>query len=326
VSKRYRARHGGGMKICVTGANGFIGKKLVQLLSQQGHEVTIISRRENNLFLSKVKLIKGDLLSLDCPLAQFLDDCDIIYNCAGEIHNTEVMEALHVESTQRLIQAVLNQSELKSKIIHWVQLSSVGVYGPVQGKANEERIVTEETSVHPKGTYECTKAQADNLVIQAGNNRFFSYTIIRPSNVFGEDMPNGTLRSIAKMVQRGMFFYIGYLNTMATYVHVDDVVDLLIHCMADPRAKGEIFNISNDCLLEKMIGGIADTLNVNRPWIRFPETLVRIIVKLVKGAPLTQDKINVLVARTHYSTLKLEKKLGFSPKLYVPKVIRGTVA
>jgi nucleoside-diphosphate-sugar epimerase len=311
------------LNICVTGASGFIGRKLVHALCQQGHNVTILSRRSKiNDSFTNITVVNGDLTSTACPLDLFLNECDVIINCAGEISNPDKMTALHVGGTQRLIKAVIKKADQRGKPIHWIQLSSVGVYGPIQGKANRERVVAEESPVNPIGVYESTKSMADQLVIQAAKNPLLTYTIIRPSNVFGQGMPSGTLRALAKIVDKGLFFYIGYSKTISTYVHVDDVVALLLLCLSNPNSKGEIFNISNDCLLEEMIEGISSTLNVSPPWLRLPENLIRAVAWLtspIVKLPLSQEVINVLVARTQYPTLKLKNKLNFQPQVSVPR-------
>ena len=60
------------MQVCVTGANGFIGRYLVGALSHQGHSVRVLTRQEGDTFPADVEVVKGDLTSLDCPLDQFL--------------------------------------------------------------------------------------------------------------------------------------------------------------------------------------------------------------------------------------------------------------
>jgi nucleoside-diphosphate-sugar epimerase len=149
-------------------------------------------------------------------------------------------------------------------------------------------------------------------------------SIVRPSNVFGASMPNPSLRSLGAMVRRGLFFYIGRAGAVATYVHVDDVVATLLCCGTDPRARGETFNLSNDCLLEEMVGGMASAFGVRKPSLRLPEPFVRSGVYLaakIAPIPLTQARIDALVARTRYPCLKLEQKLGFAPRLSVPDSI-----
>jgi nucleoside-diphosphate-sugar epimerase len=314
--------------VAVTGGSGFIGKKLVESLCRDGFNVTLLSRRDDVSFPQEVKVVKGDLTTEDCPLVQFLEGCETVFHCAGELGNEVAMRPLHVDGTRRLLQAVQTSAKQTGKVIHWIQLSSVGAYGPTQSRADSERIVTEETQVNPCGEYEVTKTLSDEMVIQAGKDGYITYSIVRPSNVFGAGMPNQSLRQLAKMVQKGLFFYIGRPGAVATYVHVDDVVEVLQCCGMNDCAKGEVFNVSNDCTIEEMISGMATALAVAVPRLRLPEALVRaaihVVSKVVK-VPLTQERVNALMARTRYPYSKLEQELGFVPRNPVPRMIEEVV-
>ena len=316
------------MKISITGASGFIGRKLVDALRLQNHFISVLSRHSNLKFPADIRVVKGDLTAMNCPLDQLLEDCEVVFHCAGELHNKTAMKQLHVDGTQRLLGAVYKEAFQRKRVIHWTQLSSVGVYGPPQGAANSARIVTEDTPTRPLGEYEITKTISDELVIQAGMSDLMTYSILRPSNVFDAHMPNQSLRSLGTIVRRGLFFFVGRPGALATYVHADDVVEALMRCGTDHRAKGKIFNISNDCLLEEMVNGIASSFGVARPWLRLPESSVRVATHVISKfarIPLTQERINALVSRTRYPYLKLELELGFSPRISVPETIGEVV-
>lgn len=316
------------MKVSITGGNGFIGRRLVDALIKDGHDVSVLSRRVEGVLPADVRIVRGDLTSEDCSLDSFLEGCEVVFHCAGEIQNLAAMKSLHVDGTQRLLQAVLKEAAKNGRVIHWVQLSSVGAYGFSPEHASVERIVTEDTPPEPLGVYEVTKTKSDNIVIQASKGGLLTYSIVRPSKVFGANHPNPSLSSLGAVVRKGLFFYIGRPGAVATYVHVDDVVEVLRRCGIDPRAKAEIFNVSNDCLLEEMIQGIAYTLGVNHPQLRLPEFLVRGVVRIasrISRIPLTQEQINGLVRRTRYPYLKLERKLDFTPRISVPSAIGKAV-
>jgi len=307
------------MKICITGASGFIGQKLVLALCQQGHTITVLSRSKDRVFPDGTRVIIGDLADENCELDQFLDKCDVFFHCAGELHQLDTMKALHIGGTQRLLQAVYKQNKQRITPLHWVQLSSVGVYGPTQGGANKDRVIMEDSSLAPKGEYEITKAGSDELVIHAAADNVMTYSIVRPSNVYGKNMPNNTLRLLINAVRKGVFFYIGKKGAVAPYIHVDDVVNVLIQCGINQQAKGEVFNVSYDCYLEDMITEIAVELGVSKPWLRLPEVFVRSAVLAMKWAklPFTKNGINALVSRTKYPTFKLEQRLGIKPNISV---------
>jgi len=307
--------------VAITGGNGFVGQLLVKKHLLLGDCVRVLSRFETSFF-NEAHVVVGDLTQSGGYLRDFVEGVDVLYHCAGEINDESKMYDLHVSGTSRLLAVA------KENIGRWVQLSSVGVYGPPLGLANSERVVTENTIVRPNGVYEVTKAESDKLVEEACQYSAMSYSIVRPSNIFGSHMSNQSLRSLGAMIKKKQFFYIGKRGAIATYIHVDDVVEVLLRCGVDKRADGEIFNISNDCLFAEVVNGMAFTLGVKQPFIRIPESLVRVAVGIsekVISVPLTKSRVDALVSQTRYSCIKLESELDFIPQVHVPSAIGETV-
>jgi len=317
------------LQVCVTGANGFIGRSLVKTLVLQGYSIRVLTRHHNIIFPEGVQVVTGDLTSPDCSLFQFLTGCDVLFHCAGEIHNVVAMNLLHIGGTDRLLKEILNVQERTRQKIHWVQLSSVGAYGPPQDKKqHNSRIVTETSPTRPVGDYEITKTRSDELVIQAGLSGSITYSIVRPSNVVGPNMTNQSLRGLIQMVKRGLFFYVGKPGAIATYIHVDDVVSSLITCAVNPKACGQIYNLSCDCFLEDMIIIIASVLRVPPPWLRIPEPIIRLLITLFEARlniPLTPSRIDALVNRTKYPSDKIVSDLGFRFSKPMPNAIGDLV-
>jgi nucleoside-diphosphate-sugar epimerase len=312
------------LKICVTGASGFIGKALVEQLCAQGHTVNVLSRVEK-VSTEHKKYFVANLLDENAFLDAFLDEASLIYHCVGEIKNTSLMHGLHVDGTMRLLDALHAKISSTKHTVHWVQLSSVGAYGPPVGAMNERRVVTEETVCKPVGEYEVTKTLADDLLLQfAKTQPLFSYTILRPSNVIASHMPNQSLRSLVSMIRSRFFFYIGTRTAVANYIHLDDVVAVLLLCGEDARAQGQVFNLSNDCALSDMVSTIAKSSGNKPTSLCVPEQPLRLLVKFISlmvRTPLTQDRIDVLVRHTHYPTTKLKDALGFVPRHDIPTAV-----
>ena len=225
------------MNIAITGGTGFIGKQLAERHLKNGDCVNILSRR--NLTLNNgAKLFVGDLSSPDVNLFDFIDHIDILYHCAGEINNESLMEEMHVNGTQRLVNAA------KGKVGRFVQLSSVGAYGLCSSG-----VITEKSDDNPIGVYENTKTQSDNIIKNSG----IPYVILRPSAVFSGTMTNRSLFEFLNMVRKGLFFYIGKKGAMVNYVHIEDVIEALINCGSNINAPGNIFIISQTTTVEKMV-------------------------------------------------------------------------
>lgn len=310
--------------ICVTGGSGFIGKELVKRLSNTESSIRLLTRK-NVPNTDRLEYYAGDLSDPKISLEAFLDGVDVIFHCAGEISDIAAMRALHVDGTSHLLSAVLAEIRRSKKSVHWVQLSSVGAYGPPQGRADEYRIIDEKSATHPNGEYEITKTLSDELVIKTAKiTPLLSFTILRPSNVIGQTMTNQSLRALINAVKSRQFFYIGGKYPICNYIHVDDVVSALMLCGSDARANGEIFNLSNDCLLKDLIGSIELSFDLRSTKLCVPETPLRILVSIVskfKKIPLTSDRIDALVKRTFYKSGHISRVLGFIPQHVIPEAV-----
>lgn len=300
--------HGG---FLVTGATGFIGRALIERLRADSQRVIAVTRRSDPALPHDVEVRRGDLASGAGIDGALFDGVGCVFHCAGELRNADRMRAVHVDGTERMLRALAGRRDHAD--VHWVQLSSVGAYGPPRPPA-VPRDVTEETAENPSGSYEVTKTQSDELIRQAGDQRITSYTIVRPSAVIGKGMANASLPGLISLVRRGLFVHVGSDGALANYVHVDDVVRALLACAREPRAKGETFNVSSDCRWTELIERIATVAGVRAPRRRIPAALARAVALVaapVPFIPLSPARIDILTNRTRYSTGKIRSRLGF---------------
>jgi nucleoside-diphosphate-sugar epimerase len=297
------------MKVAVTGGAGFIGERLVVHHLARGDSVRVLTRGTGAQHRSMAGVLwhTGDLADPCSPLESFVEDIDVLYHCAGEIHNPSRMQAVHVDGTARLIEAA------HGRIGRWVQLSSVGAYGPA--RAGD---VTEDWPDAPVGPYESTKSIADQQVYTAARSGAFEAVVLRPSNVYGPTMRNQSLFQLISAVNRGLFFYIGRVGASANYVHVDNVVHALALCGMGPAAHGQTFIVSDYATLEDMVNWIAEALGCKSPALRMPEVLARLIAGtagLVPGIPLTSSRVDAMTIRALYLTGKIASQLGYAPAI-----------
>ena len=314
--------------ICVTGGNGFIGKRLIEELTKIGCSVRALTRKKNTKFPKNVDVFIGDLTDKNLSLKKFIEDCDILYHCAGEINHEAKMGLLHINGTQKLIEVVENESKSTQKKIHWIQLSSCGAYGPPNDSNIQiKRLITETSNPNPANEYEKTKTKADEMVMKSSANNF-SYTILRPSNVIGPSMTNQSVRKLIKLVNSGYFFFIGKKDAICTYVHVDDVVKAMIFISYNLKSRNEIFNISNDCSWEVLIIKISSLLRVKIIPIRIPYKFIQIpfyLTKLIFGRFVKIPKLDTFAYRTSYSTKKIECFLNFKFTKPMPHSIEDLI-
>lgn len=308
------------MIISITGASGFIGKALALRHIAQGDQVRVLTRkaREELALPESVRTFTGDLAAGTGALSGFAEGADVLYHCAGEVRDRGLMRAVHVEGTKHLLAAAAG------KVGRWVQLSSVGAYGP-----QREGIVSEETPLNPQGEYEVTKTESDRLLEEASKEKGFSYAILRPSIVFGPGMPNRSLHQLVAMVDRGLFFFIGPPGAAANYIDVDNVVDALLLCGREPAAQGRTYNLSDHAAMEEFIAMISDILGRPCPKRRLPLEAALLAARTLgrlPGFPLTESRVLALTGRAIYTTERIARELGYAHGVSMREGLRRTVA
>lgn len=303
------------MKVAITGGTGFVGARLARTHVTRGDEVRVLTRRAS--VIDGARLFRGDLASGDVPRA-FVAGADVLYHCAGELRDERRMHAVHVEGTRALLACASGQ------VGRWVHLSSVGVYGrPRDG------VITEDSPEAPVGTYEKTKADSDRLARAAGTRGELATVVLRPSTIFGPDMPNQSLFGLIGAIDRGFFFFVGGPHAAANYIPVENVVQALLLCGSSAAAAGGEFNLSDTISMEKFIGTIADALGRPAPRVRLARAPLRAaaaVLGAIPGWPLTASRVDALSCRATYSSARIESTLGYRHSIAVEEALRRTVA
>jgi nucleoside-diphosphate-sugar epimerase len=216
---------------CVTGATGKIGCKIVQRLLDKGFSVNVLSRNEKYVD-NRVKLFKGGLENKN-TLYKFLQNADLLFHCAAELHDLQKMTDVNVKGTKRILNAAIN-----TEIKYLCYISSAGVVG-----LTKEKIVDENTSCNPITTYEKTKWEAEKIVAKGIDG--CTTIILRPTNVIDDSNPgalklpmNGSLKSFLKVIIKG--------GECAHIIHADDVAAAAMYFISKKYTPPCCFFVSCD--------------------------------------------------------------------------------
>ena len=270
----------------------------------QGDQVRYLTRKPISGGIAGASAFVGDLSSPLADLQEFARGADVLYHCAAELQDVALMHQTNVLGTANLITAA------GGRIGRWVQLSSTGVYG-----RNVPGDVFEDTAVNPSNAYEISKEAADNVLREA----HLPSVIVRPSNVYGTDMPNQSLYQLIKTIDKGLFFFIGPPGAVANYVHVENVVDALMLCAtAALPANGRTYIVSDHRTLEELVHVIAVSLGRAAPRLRLPEPLIRAVATIARrmpGFPLSPSRVDALTSRTVYRTDRITAELGYDNRV-----------
>jgi uncharacterized protein (TIGR01777 family) len=216
------------MTIAITGASGFIGRRLMKALASGNHTLRVLSRHAGTNLPPGVQLYVWDAMKGQPP-EESLDGADAVVHLAGEPiaqrWNDEVKQKI-IESratgTRNLVQA-LSTTRRRPAVL--VCGSAIGYYG-----SRGEEILT-ESSVPGSGFMAevCVAWEKEADLAESLGMRVVK---LRTGMVLG---PNGG--ALAKMVppfKAGMGGKMGHGDQWMSWVHIDDLVGIVQHALENP--------------------------------------------------------------------------------------------
>lgn len=217
-------------RVAVTGAGGFIGGRVVEVLHGLGlAEVRGVVRRWSTaarIGRLPVEIVQADLTD-EAQAAQALAGADLVVHCAvGDRRAT-------VEGTRGVLAAARGVG-----VRHVVHLSTIDVYGASVGEVDEQAPL-----VRTGAEYGDSKIEAEEIC-RGVHERGLPVTILRPTIVYGPFSGLWTIE-FADRLQAGTWM-LGAEDAGGTcnLVYVDDVVGAVLAALRHPEAAGEAFNVN----------------------------------------------------------------------------------
>ena len=297
--------------ILVTGGSGFIGSAFIEFVQSQGWLIRVLTRRPAffNSFSPNIEAVHGDFSST-IDWSDLVCGVDVIVNIAAQLEPNSLIDSVNFTGPASLLNFARHAG-----VKRWVQLSSVGVYGP-----QKNGLVTENWPLSPINKYECSKASFDKHLISYCNSCDVDYCIIRPSNVYGPGMRNQSLSNLLSSIRNNTFCFIGPAGSSANYIHVDDVVSALSLSITHPNARNKVFNVSNYAPFEQLVFGLSSGFGLHYPKFRISIMLAYLLAfpsKFFSFWPLSQSRILAMSSLCRYSTNLIQSELGWVPTIHV---------
>ncbi|MDX2169358.1 MAG: NAD(P)H-binding protein, partial [Deltaproteobacteria bacterium] len=259
------------MQILLTGASGFIGRRLVERLTAAGHQLTALLRTPDAVRLPRsVTVVQGDITDA-AAVARAAAGCDAIVHLANAtgVHDEARARAINVGGTDHVLAAARAAGNIR--VIFTSTVSAM-----------RARL----------GPYGRTKREAEAHVRAAG----VPFVILRPSLVYG-----GTSGLVAALIGhlRGLPLMpvIGNGRIEIDPIHLDDVCAVIEACLARDDVLGRTYDllgperVSFDDLLRR----IAAAIGVERRLLHVPGplalALARGLGRVLAHPPLTVDNV-----------------------------------
>lgn len=302
----------------ITGGGGFIGSNIVKMLLKQGNKVSIFDNFQRgkpsrlDSLSNKIKIFKGDIRNKNELSKSFKNINSVIH--LAYVNGTKFFYDKPSEIMEIAVRGMLNVIDLsiKNNVEEFVLFSSSEVYSNPSKIPTPESIELKIPDLHnPRYSYGGGKICCELLLRFMCEKKFSRSIIIRPHNVYGEDMGYEHIipeisKKILSLKKNEDLSIQGSGNETRSFIYIDDFLSAFSKVLKKGKNL-EIYNIgTNDEV--KIITVIKKILKI----IKRNNKIT--LGKIKKGSPLRrQPKIN-----------KIEK-LGFRQNVSFDKGLKKTV-
>lgn len=304
-----------GQRALVTGASGFIGRRLVTELEADGARVCCLVRSSDQaeeLAARGTEAWMGDLTRPET--LEGLGGFDLVFHLAGVLaaRRPEEYEHVNVEGCRNLYQALVGSSRPPKRVVH---VSSIAAGGPATGPTPR----SEDDPDAPVSLYGQTKLAGERIARSFADR--LRIVILRPAVVYGPRDVN--LLPVFKMAARGLVLRPPDQPKLLSLIHVRDLARAMIQAAMLDRLDGGTYQVATGapCTWDDLVARIGAPLGRRPRQVRLGRLpyLVLAWYHALESRVFRRRRVDLLVPQKlpeifarfwHVDTRKLWKALG----------------
>ena len=305
------------MTVLVTGASGFVGSIVCQVLIERG----IAVRRA--LGLSGGALAHRD----DCVIREpgevanwsmAMKGVDSVVHLAARTHVMRDTAAyplaeyrqINVTGTQALAEAAR-----AAGVRRFIFLSSI----KVNGEGTTLRPYSETDAPCPEDAYGVSKREAELALRAAAAD--METVILRPPLLYGPGVKGNFLR-LMRAIERGMPLPLGSIHNHRSLLYVGNLVDAIMLSLDHPAAAGQTYLVADNegISTPELIRAIAAAMHRPARLLPLPPPLLRFAGAITdKSAAVSR-----LLGSLQIDSNKIRRELGWQPRYTLNEGLRQT--
>jgi len=311
-----------GTRALVSGATGFLGGHLAQVLHRSGYRVRILvhkRQRVEHLLALGMEIVEGDLLD-EGSLVRATAGQGLVFHTAGKVTDWGPREEyfqVNAEGTRNVIAACR-----RSGVARLVHVSSLSVLGlPRTGE-----VITEETpyALSAPDWYSQSKRAAEQLVRGANGEGGLATTVVRPGVIWGPGDITILPRLAALLRKRQMVLIDGGRNLLGLS-HIESLARGLVLAGESSVAPGQIFHITDgeEITAREAVDALAAAVGVPPARLSLPYGVVYGIAAAIEGLAhlarsgtppsMTRYGVRLVACDCRYDIGKARRELGYRP-------------
>jgi nucleoside-diphosphate-sugar epimerase len=306
--------------ILVTGATGFLGGHLLSasLLERYSLKIAIRGERQRDINSGFTAISVADLTS-HTHWGEALRGVDTVIHLAARAHMLKDPAAnpeVEFDRTNHQGTANLVRQAIAANVKHFIFISSIGAMATLS-----KRTLTETTPCHPDTPYGRSKLKAEEALISLASQSSMTWTILRPTLVYGPGNP-GNMERLLKLVKRRLPLPLGAIDNRRSFIYVENLVDAIIQCIDNSNAINQTFILSDgeDLSTPQLIRRLATCLDYPAPLLPVPPMLMKAAGKLTGKS----DTVSRLLGSLAVDSTKIRQTLNWQTPYTLDQGLQAT--
>ncbi len=304
--------------VIVTGANGFIGRRLCNKLRKEAFRVVGITRRGkvDNADVV-IKKIDGNTDWHDifkCTNAKTIVHLAAVVDKQNQKNiDYEKYYSINTEGTLRIVKHAIECGVEKFIFVSTVK---------VNGEYTDQFPFREDSKPVPLTVYGKSKYYAEIGIERLCKTSKMNYVIFRPPLVYGPGM-KGNLFNFIELISRHKYFVFPRIKNKRSYLFVDNLNDAIVKAIQNTSANNKIFMLSDgrDLSTPELIKLISKTIGVKTFFPPCPLWVIKSLL-IIFGY---KDFFHRLTGSLQIEMVKINNELGWFPPHSIENGLRVTV-
>ena len=306
--------------ILMTGATGFIGRHLLPALHKQNLQLILAIRRHPiNELSHNHKIINVGEINETINWLDKLKRVDTVIHLAARAHQLNDQSInpeaeflrINCEGTKNLA-----KQAIAAGVKHFIFISSIGAMATLS-----DTIISEESPCQPDTPYGRSKLNAETALVELCRKTQMNWTILRPTLVYGPNNP-GNMERLFALVTKKLPLPLGSIVNSRSLLYVGNLVDAIIKCIEDDRAKNQTFIVSDgeDLSTSELIFRMGNAMGKRPLLLPFPPLLLRLAAKIIKK----EEVADRLLGSLQVDSSKIRQMLDWKPPYTVDQGLQAT--